>query len=968
MTASFEEHTYNLNVFRYVTLSVVVVAMNAVTVFFYLCHYYVMAYIDWVHILICLFAIAVELSLFAYYVRLPDYNCNNLLVRNSDVLVYVVIMLLELAQYSTGPKDIGGLLRVMSLPFILSTCVIMKQTKVFTLSCLSFLVFSLPFVGMPQNPSYIFLGYVANTWFVIFPCVVMISGFVYSGFVQMYIDELNEAKLIRGLEGLNTQLDLMSRRDKLTGLSNRRDFESFVELTWDNEAEKDSAVSIIAIGIDYFHLYNDRFGNMAADNSLVIIAKAMQNCFTGTDHMFARKSGDKFVVIMYGEQHDRMVSLAENMRVAVENLQIENPDSKESLYITISCGLATMPVVYGGFDKVEEMAEECLQLAKGGGRNRVIHFNWNTGKYLNIDGRNEEENLVVKRAAQVVHENFDQLNDSIKKLGLECSFIYSKHHEVLEFSEYAQESLEMPSKVISPSIEKLVEVLPIVPEDRLRFIGELRNYISWQQNNIELELHLMLRSTERVWLALRMNCLYDNDGSIMFAFGNLFQISNILEIAKYLDNAAMVNSITGLPNRKSFYRDMSIILSKRDCSGYVVMFDVHNFKSINGIFGHNVGDKTIKKIAEVFTKMARRQADIYHYTVDQFILVFQNTAESAVSELIQRTEKFFLTSDTVVDDIAMRIQFKMGSVMFSKGMHKLDDLMVNLDVALQKAKRDHFRSFHQFNDNDKAEYLKRISLEKDIFESVHSDFKGFSLHYQPLHAMPDRNCVGAEALLRWTNAGTTISPAVVIPILESSGLIKEVGEWILNTACKQCAEWIAAGAPMNFYIHVNLSIIQIDKKTFVNGVLGALNEYGLLPYNIVLEITESMFITETVFVMDVLHLLRENKIRISVDDFGTGYSSLSYLRTLPADQIKIDRFFLNDIEKDESVQNILRSIAELIDNMGFSVCIEGVETEEQASFLKNLPISLMQGYLLGRPMPPQDFAKKVLKIGVECET
>ena len=208
---------------------------------------------------------------------------------------------------------------------------------------------------------------------------------------------------------------------------------------------------------------------------------------------------------------------------------------------------------------------------------------------------------------------------------------------------------------------------------------------------------------------------------------------------------------------------------------------------------------------------------------------------------------------------------------------------------------------------------------------------------------------------------------MVIPILESTGLIKEVGEWILDTACKQCAEWIEAGAPEDFYIHVNLSIIQIDKKSFVDGVMAALEKYSLTPYNIVLEITESMFVSETVFVMDVLRMLREQGLRISVDDFGTGYSSLSYLRTLPADQIKIDRFFLNEIETDASVQNILRSVAHLIHSMGFAVCIEGVETEEQASFLNDLPISLLQGYLMGRPMIPRDFVKNVLKIGADVE-
>ena len=962
LTAEFEEHIYKQNLPRFGTLLMVVLFIHAVSFAFYGYQHLSDSTISWLKINIGIANIVIEFLLLVYFMRRPQYNAGSFVNRNSDILLAATILMFILAEYLLTPQDAGYMLRAVVSPLILSAAIILSNKKAILLNAIVVAAYSIPAIGIVQvADTFTVPSYILNLWLVVLPCLIVIPGFVYSGFVRNYLNEIKEQKFIAELEKMNSQLDLLSRRDKLTGLSNQRDLEQFIELTWNRELRNKNHVTVIIMDIDYFHRFTEQFGTAAADRCLVTLAHSMQTYFTVSDYIFARLHGDIFMVVMYGQKHSQMVILGEELRMITELQQLENPFNKESLYVTLSCGVATMPVTEEGFGKAEEIANRCVKIAAHKGGNKVMHFDWTTGDYMDADYNIVKKSVTHKKECIPSQMDFEHLNSNLKKLGLECSFIYSSYHDVLEFTQYAQELLGMPNKIHKPNGQKIVDMIRIAPEEKARFTAEMKQAIASLQPQIEMELNILLDNSERAKVAMRMSCIYDSLGKLIFTYGNLFKINNIYEIAKHLDKMDMVNNITGLPNRTSFYKRMRGLMQAENGNGYIIMFDIHNFKSINGIFGHNIGDNAIKKVGEVLEKMARHRADVYHYALDQFILVFTNTDSTALRDFVKRVERFFLTSHTMVDDVETRIQFKIGGVAFDAERRKLDELMLNLDVALQKAKSDINTSFHIFDGMDKTEYLGKINLERDIFDSVHSNFKGFSLNYQPLYSMAGE-CVGAEALLRWSNNGMNIPPSAVIPSLENTGLIKKVGEWILDTASKQCAEWIAAGAPKDFYVHVNLSVVQVDKKAFVEDVVQTVAKNGIMPHNIVLEITESVFVSEQLFVTDVFNELRDMGFRISIDDFGTGYSSLSYLRTLPVNQIKIDRFFLNDIEKDPTVRNILRSIAELIDSMGFSVCIEGLETVEQLAAIRDLPIQLLQGYLLAKPKSAEEFEVRNLPL------
>ncbi len=969
MTYKVREFIYKQNISRIIATVVVVLLVDIISISFYGAYYLYIQSLNLGHIAFHLFKIALDAC--ALYLcnskSMAEYNKKNFFIRNIDILIALIAYAIDFMLFLSGPEDLGAMIRLLALPFILSTVIIMEHKKAFLLNIIIYSVSGVYiFNSYLSAVLYIPAGYIMNLWFLSFPCSFIMSGFIYSNFVHIFVDKTIEDELKREREQLTARLDIMSRHDRLTGLSNQRDLEQFIDLTWSQEVQRSNSVSLIMLDIDYFKQYNDRFGHAKGDRCIVSVTQAISSCLENiSDYIFVRYSGEEFLILAYGQRPDYMAELCEEMRLAVDVLKIENPDSPLSIYITISCGTVTMPVSKNGFKDALEIADKCLYLAKESGRARTIQFDCRSGKYLSAKGEEAVSNTKFSSSVSLGRSDLEKLYRSLKDFGIGCTFLFSQSTRVLEFSSSAQEILAMPSKVLEPSLEKVIELIPIAVETRKPFIDALRQCVIKQQRSLETELWIEHKSGLKFWISLHMNFAYDPRGAIEFVSGYMFLLEKLLEFSKYSDSMAMVDGITGLPNRARFFRDMGLLLDVQDSSGYLVMLDIHNFKAINGIFTHNIGDKTLRKVSEEIKRIVGKDVLVYHYNVDQFLLLFHNVKKELIEETVVRINKFFLTSNFMVDDIPMHIQFHVGAVEFGSGKQKLNDMLVNLDAALQKAKRDHQRFFHIFAEDEKTDYLQRINLEKEILESVHNNFAGFSLVYQPLcHPAGNFRCVGAEALLRWENNGQKSDPLTVVSILEKSGLISEAGRWILETACRQCSHWIKTLASEDFYVHENLSIVQIDKDSFVNDVLSILKKYELLPHHIVLEITESSFVSETNFVINILKTLRSKGIRISVDDFGTGYSSLSYLRTMPADQIKIDKLFLKGMENDASVRNVLKSVIDLVSSMGFSVCVEGVETQVQADFLKTLPVNLLQGYLLGRPLTPKSFEEDVFKANI----
>jgi EAL domain-containing protein (putative c-di-GMP-specific phosphodiesterase class I) len=299
--------------------------------------------------------------------------------------------------------------------------------------------------------------------------------------------------------------------------------------------------------------------------------------------------------------------------------------------------------------------------------------------------------------------------------------------------------------------------------------------------------------------------------------------------------------------------------------------------------------------------------------------------------------------------------FSIGISMYPSDGGDFDTLLQNADTALYHAKDNGRDTYHFFANTMNFDVLARMQLHSNLRKAVRN--QEFLLHYQPQIDLGTGRIIGAEALVRWQMPDEgLIAPGRFIPLAEESGLIVQIGEWVLNEACRQAKVWMDGGmAPL--VVAVNLSAQQFKRGDIFQTVSRALEKSGLPASMLELELTESILLQETGEVMETLHRLKKLGVHLSIDDFGTGYSSLSYLKKLAVDKLKIDQSFVRDLAHDADDAAIVRAIVQLGHALQLSVIAEGVETEAQMAFLRNCNCDQVQGYLVSRPVPAHDFMK-----------
>lgn len=421
---------------------------------------------------------------------------------------------------------------------------------------------------------------------------------------------------------------------------------------------------------------------------------------------------------------------------------------------------------------------------------------------------------------------------------------------------------------------------------------------------------------------------------------------------------ASFDPMTGLMNRRTFLDTLDEqleLMETNDKSLAVLYIDIDRFKLINDTFGHQAGDSVILEVAQRLQTELKNDGFVGRMGGDEFVITLLNISEQ------QQVERFAEQLISKMKEPFSNGQNKLfGSVSIGIALAPEDgceagELLKRADVALYCAKsegRNDFRFFEPSMDN---EIEVRNSIENLIRTAVEK--KGFELHFQPLCCAKDRQINGFEALLRLEDGqGKYVSPDKFVPIAEEIGLIGEIGEWVLNRACRAAVNW-----PDNVKIAVNLSPLQFRSNNLVKKVKSALEKSGLCPSRLELEITEGLLLTNIDTVMEQLKNLKALGVSIVMDDFGTGYSSLSYLWQFPLDKIKIDRSFMMALERsDDNVENILSTIISLGHSLNMRVTAEGVETKQQADLLSDLSCDQLQGYFLGRPMKEENIAGTIL--------
>lgn len=450
----------------------------------------------------------------------------------------------------------------------------------------------------------------------------------------------------------------------------------------------------------------------------------------------------------------------------------------------------------------------------------------------------------------------------------------------------------------------------------------------------------------------------------------VLRLKNTLTVKAYQDQLAYYDTLTQLPNRKLFLDrlDWSLSCAQRDGSQVAVMnVAIDRFQQVNDLLGTQAGDNLLVRISKRLIQTLRESdtvsrggeeaawRNIARLSGDEFSILLtdiKNTNQIlSVAERIRKSMRDAFN----VNEREVYITTSIGISTFPTDADDTDSLMKQAGAATAHAK-EKGRDCHQFYSSEiNAIAQRRMSLEHSLRRITERN--ELKLYYQPkICAHTERVC-GAEALLRWEHPEQGfISPSEFIPIAEEAGIIVELGEWVLNEACRQAAEWNQKGLD-DLKISVNASAQQFRDNKFPHTVQNALKQTKLNPDNLIIEITEGVLVGDKERIGDLLFKIKTTGAMLSIDDFGTGYSSLGYLKTFPIDELKIDRSFIVDVPDDEDSSAIVKAIVAMAKSLGLKVVAEGIETRDQLAFLKGLSCDQIQGFYYARPLPAHEFLK-----------
>jgi diguanylate cyclase (GGDEF)-like protein/PAS domain S-box-containing protein len=457
--------------------------------------------------------------------------------------------------------------------------------------------------------------------------------------------------------------------------------------------------------------------------------------------------------------------------------------------------------------------------------------------------------------------------------------------------------------------------------------------------------------------------VHDREGRAAGAVIVFRDVSAARKIALQMAHSAEHDFLTGLPNRMllSDRLGQAIALARRHMGKVAVLFlDLDGFKHINDSLGHPTGDKLLQSIARRLVDCVRASDTVSRQGGDEFVVLLSEVKQSEDAANTARRVLQAVAKAHSIDQHDLHVTTSIGVSIYPDDGLDAETLIKKADTAMYQAKASGRQSYQFFKPVMNVQAVERQFIEESLRRAL--ERQEFALHYQPKVNLRTGAITGAEALIRWTHPTRgLIPPARFISVAEDCGLILPIGAWVLGEACRQTQAWADAGLPAAT-MAVNVSVMEFRHENFLERLFAVLNETGLDPRSLELELTESVLMKQAGSTASILRTLRENGVQVAIDDFGTGYSSLSYLRKFPVDALKIDRSFVRQISDGEDT-TIVTAVIGMARSLKLRVVAEGVETAEEVAFLRAHQCDEAQGHYFSRPLLPQQFAK-LLRTGI----
>ncbi len=438
----------------------------------------------------------------------------------------------------------------------------------------------------------------------------------------------------------------------------------------------------------------------------------------------------------------------------------------------------------------------------------------------------------------------------------------------------------------------------------------------------------------------------------------LFDVTELVMAENRVAYLAEHDSLTGLYNRALLIPFLKNAMSRYDRTGkYIALLylDLDKFKFINDSYGHDVGDILLQRLAKRLLQSSRKDDLIVRLGGDEFAIIVHDLDHPQNAGTIATTLLAHIDKPFIINDVKHHVTASIGIIYFpveSDEVVGANDLIKMADIALFNAKEKGRNCFSFFNEEMNRIFQNAIQLEHELQEVIERN--ELVVYYQPIVDFQDNSVCGLEALIRWNYKKKEIlEPDKFLPVLEKTGLILKVGDWILRRVCRdfKTLKKLTPYQKSDFFVSINISAIQLIDPDFLNRFFQIVKEMKMPEEHLVVEVTESIFIQELSTILPLLKTMQEHHIKIAIDDFGTGYSSLGYLASLPFDYLKIDQSFLKKAQKSEKFKRVLMSILLLAKSIDTMVIVEGAETEDQIKFLKDNHMGLIQGYYYGKPKP-----------------